>query len=523
MSSAAPDALSVARVDTNGAALGTTTSVLDRRCHDMRARIDGAFLFESIVAGAPAFATDPIGPGALVTSRTTEPPFQARVVAPVSLDVRRPAGFDPPTVGWRAADGSVWAWFSGGGRDSTFNAFSAAGALAWSATFNESALERLERAVDVEIVSSATAPDDWRIVALGRVEHDVDGDGSPEQDVPWLVALLPDGAVVSEAALSVGSLPARATSGALDASTDGELFVGLVAGGLPRVAKVALDGTVRWVSAPASGVPDGPIDTIEVAALGDGGAVAATSQTITRYDADGVVVWRRRLPRPFVMGLAASGERIGVLTRGVGLTPAFSSTVGLDIVDLGGERLAETLWNVDVDVFESRGGALVALKDGGWAAVADASYFSGNAALSTGASMITVLGIGPDGAPAWRSEYGGRLDERATGLSTAGDGGLLVTGTTRSVTLNQDAWLLRLDSCGRIGTACAAEFVRQEAGFDFESQILFGGPALPELALEAELDASVALTPSATAAASVDPGPLLVTRQCSGTSKDGPA
>ena len=131
--------------------------------------------------------------------------------------------------------------------------------------------------------------------------------------------------------------------------------------------------------------------------------------------------------------------------------------------------MRRTEWSTQHALVEWGGASLVAAEDGGYVAQLvrrlDANL---TASLTQASDMIALYGIAPNGTAAWHSTYGGVRHERASSLSTASDGGLIVAGETASVTATVDGWLLRLDSCGRINPACPAEFLRQDSGFDVD-------------------------------------------------------
>lgn len=475
---------------------------------------------------------DPVGnaefePAVVLAGNTDAPfgaPFDTSTQLPYTLPARddmviasRVAGFVPDST-------RTWSWVAEpGSGNATYRltVHREDGTEVWSRTFSADAANRVEQGLDVEVLVNPAQPDAWRVAALGRADVDVDGTPGDEADVPWLVILDEQANVLTDVAFEFAGLPAGAGPGLLDGAPNGDLFIGLLADGAPRVLRVDQQGTVLWCSTPVASIPQG-IEQFGLAALQDGGVLVSCNDVVARFDSTGTATWRTRLFSRTVIDVALGiGDEIAVLSADGGNVGDPARTIHLDLLDPGGARLRSTSWATGHDLTLELGGALAASPEGGYVAqLCRRLDRSLTPTIDQGSQTIALYGLDADGEPAWHSTYGGLRDETSSALSIAGDGGVLVAGRTESVTLSRDAWFLRLDSCGRIGSACDAEFQRAEGSFEAQVTTFTAGERFDDYDLSTAFEVPAAVTRAETAAIETTLTGVDVTRQCSGSSKD---
>jgi hypothetical protein len=104
---------------------------------------------------------------------------------------------------------------------------------------------------------------------------------------------------------------------------------------------------------------------------------------------------------------------------------------------------------------------VVALPEGGVVVAGDAlgasdrSFRAQRAKVPAGGPAdqrsIQVARLAPDGTPLWERAFGGVRWDVARGLTSTGDGGLVVVGSTMSKGPGKtNVWILRLDGEGRL-------------------------------------------------------------------------
>lgn len=456
------------------------------------------------------------------TSALGSAPFEEEVALgyPLSLSdesfgFRQEAGLSP-----RGPES--WLWFDAelyNATNSRLVAYDSSGAERWVETFDAADRLRTETGLDVEVVADQASPGNWRIAVLARADVDVTGTPDREVSLPWLVILNQDGSIASETALDDAAIGRTTGPGVLESTPSGDLYVGLWANDAPRVLRIGQDGAVRWCSRPIATTTETSLP-MHLAAF-DAGVVASVGDVIARFDGAGNLAYRRRCPSGEALAIAPVPDTFGdlaILSADSANTGYLRETLYLDLVSSDGERLRRTEWSTQLALAEASGASLLALADGGFVAQVVRRLESNlTASLTQPSDTIALFGIDASGAPAWHSTYGGVRHERASSLSLANDGGLIVAGETESVTDSVDGWLLRLDSCGRISSACAAEFTRTESGFDSVTDTFGPGTTLTNVAGSSLGASPDAVATSALVAPLTD---LLITRQCSGASKD---
>lgn len=469
---------------------------------------------------------DPYQAARTLSGATDSPvgaPFDTSAVQGFLLPARDDLSLAHQVAGFVPGTDRTWSWMDVAGMG--LGAFrlevrEANGTSAWTRNFSADASDRAEEAVGVVLLDGPGGPDDWRAAILSRADVDVDGAPGKESNVPWLLVIDSQAGVLTDVALDLGELPEGVPSGLLAASSDGDLFVGLRAGGAPRVARVDAGGNVQWCSAPVTSAPDA-VRQFGLAPTGDGGVTAACNDAVARFDGNGTPLWRARLVGREVLALAPAADDGTAVLSADGGSP--SRTLFLDLLDASGGRVRGTSWATGQDLDVTFGGALEAGPDGGFVALTTRRLAQGvTPSLIRDADMIALHGFGPAGAPAWTATYGGLATDRAVGLARASDGGLIVSGFTDSVTTSRDGWVLRLDSCGRVGTACDAEFRHLTSGFEAQVTAFTGGERFDDLLLAAAFDQPGAVLRAGTASLETSLTGIEVTRQCSALSKDTP-
>ena len=71
-----------------------------------------------------------------------------------------------------------------------------------------------------------------------------------------------------------------------------------------------------------------------------------------------------------------------------------------------------------------------------------------------GISDAWILKLNSDGSIDWQKTYGGEVFDRARSIQQTSDGGYIVAGRTDSFTGSSDAWILKIDSNGDMGSLC---------------------------------------------------------------------
>ncbi|MDF1839699.1 MAG: hypothetical protein P1V35_17670, partial [Planctomycetota bacterium] len=237
---------------------------------------------------------------------------------------------------------------------------------------------------------------------------------------------------------------------------------------------------------------------------------------LIRMDSTGQILWRKFFADQNPIGWAQGEDgNLGVLT--------WESELAVETLDLDGNRLWRCAWSIDGERLKLRGARLAAAKGGGFVVLMGRQLPTDlTASLSQSSEMLELFKVNGDGTPEWRSTIGGLLDEFGFGLEVMGDGGLLVGGSSQSITDSTDGWLLRLDSCGQAGPNCVAEFEHREAGFSFAITSIGVGAPLEDYALPAAFETQGVLSSLGASAFQTLRTDMLVTRQCSAVSKDDP-
>ncbi len=442
-------------------------------------------------------------------------------------------------MGWFPGSTDLWSYTEQAGQGGTFELTKreSSGIEIWSREFSYGGAQRAEEALDVQVLVDPASPANWRIVIYARADIDVTSGPANESRVPWLVVLDNQANVISETAFSnarlgeglqswspIGYNQPRdlfKDSGAMVAAQDGNLFLRLEVEGSPRIAKVRPNGEVVWCSAPVElGIST---DGGGLTALADGGVLAASGKALARFDANGGLVWRRNTSFDQVFGLC-QGEDGNLCVFGVRYSNLFSmedTQLLFDLLDVSGERLSSCEWSVPAVHYSDVGAGMVAAKGGGYVAQLVRILPRGlTASLDQWTEVLEIVKVNASLEPQWRSVYGGLRQEGGNSIARTGDGGLLVSGRTHSVTESMEAWFLRLDSCGRIGSACGAEFEHVSEGFDFSLNVLPGGSFYDELTIPAPFDVPGNLSTQTTSAIATIVTDLGITRQCSGSSRD---
>ena len=538
--------LRVIRVDRDGEPVAGTGDVVADLRFARATRLDKSatpFRFDLFGSRVGMYIVDPTTPAVILSGEQGAPSgttFDTATELPFRIPVRPSSSFPTEFCGWMPDSDRTWTWLrtpGEGNQSFTLSLREANGSEVWSRDFSSMSRRRMEQAVDVEILSQPGPAENWQIVVYGRSDVDITGGPEHETDVPWLVVLDSDAQIISETALrgarlGRGNMASEAyrngggsrffrDTGSMALTPDGDALVWLEVDEMPRIAKVNLSSGVEWCSAPiAAGTPD---QIAGVVALRDGGAVGVSGNSIARFDEDGQVIWRREVSSPMLVGIAEGVDgRLGVL----GYSPAssFSITPGdvhFDLVDLDGQHVSRTVWELPTVLRFRFGAGLIATRDGGFVAQGVRSLPAGlTPSLQQWTNVLEVFKFDSSGAPQWCSSYGGLRHEFGNSVSETGDGGLLVTGQTESVTESMDAWFLRLDSCGRVGPLCAAEFERTESNFEFQQAALPAGTFYPAVQIPAGLDTPGTLSTVMTSAEVQTLTEFEITRQCSGASKD---
>ena len=538
--------LNVIRVDRDGEPVPGTGDVVPDLRFARATRLDKSvtpFRFDLFGSRVGMYIVDPTAPAVILSGEQNAPSgatFDTATEMAYRMPVRPSSSYPTEFCGWMPGSDRTWTWLETPGEGSmsyTLALREADGTEVWTRDFSPNERRRMEQALDVEILSQPGSPQDWRIVIYGRADVNIVGGPSREEDVPWIVVLDSQAQIVSETAIQgarigrghLGNQAFRDGGGSrffrdvgsMALTPDGDALVWLEVDEMPRIAKIDLNGGVLWCTAP---IDAGEADEIAgVVALQDGGAIGVFGTSLARFDMDGQLLWRRETSSRKLVGIAATEDgRLGVL--GYEPSPALVQAPGevyFDVVNLDGQHLSRTVWRLP-SLFRYRFGAgLIATGDGGFVAQGIRVLPSSlTPSLHQWTNVLEVLKFDGSGVPQWRSSYGGLRLEFGNSVAETGDGGLLVTGQTESVTETMDAWFLRLDSCGRIGSACAAEFERTESNFDYEDVPIAAGTFYPEIQLPAGLETPGTLSTITTESEVLTLSEFEVTRQCSGASKD---
>ncbi len=235
---------------------------------------------------------------------------------------------------------------------------------------------------------------------------------------------------------------------------------GVVLGGRleSRPAVAALDGAgnLLWLS-PEVGLPldveRASDDSFAVVSVDSDGPI------VTRLDADGDLLWRKRFPFPLTKAksLATSPDRVHALAAADG------RSFGVIRFDSAGEVLSARSYRIRIGIPDAKvSGVLIrATSDGGYVlAMTEKGLLNGGGGdrlQPLGQSNVLVVKLDAEGAVEWGRIYGALHHEGARDLAVLADGGIAVAGYSDSLGEGLEAWLLKLGSDGLIGaSACQA-------------------------------------------------------------------
>ena len=260
--------------------------------------------------------------------------------------------------------------------------------------------------------------------------------------------------------------PENDTARALINTTDGNY---LFAGSLTYVTNATRKDTDAWVVKldPAGGIiwnrtfggPEVNASAYAAAETRDGGYVVvgtvapwgspATDILVIKLNATGIEEWRRTFGEPELSDAAYSvvettdgNIAVAGSTESFG---AFATDVWVAKLDPAGDEI----WNRTFGGPENdTARALVATPDGGL--VFAGSYMSRDAANRTEDDALVVR-MGPDGGVVWNWTYGdAETNESAASIIATADGGYLFVGESGKDPAGGDAWVVKLDSAGRV-------------------------------------------------------------------------
>ncbi len=162
----------------------------------------------------------------------------------------------------------------------------------------------------------------------------------------------------------------------------------------------------------------------------------------------GNVLWQKTYAGPsFTSAIAATGDGF-VVAGTINTNPSGTPTFAARVLKLKGDGTFD--WQ------KTYGGsgndkayAVVPTSDGGYVVAGQTGSF--------GALDAWVLKLDGSGNVVWQKTYGGSGNDQANAVVPASDGGYVVAGQTNSFgTGGNDAWVLKLDGNGAIGSSCSA-------------------------------------------------------------------
>lgn len=137
------------------------------------------------------------------------------------------------------------------------------------------------------------------------------------------------------------------------------------------------------------------------------------------------------------IAIAADG---GFILAGSTILPEEDFT---DVLIIKTDKYGEVLWTTTFggDDNESAS-AILPTPDGGYLVAATTASFG------AGGQDIYIIKIDADGTEKWHKTYGDVLDDRATAMVRAPNGGYLIVGATQKDVTGRDAYVLRIDEQG---------------------------------------------------------------------------
>ncbi|MEZ4269721.1 MAG: hypothetical protein R3F39_25460 [Myxococcota bacterium] len=248
-----------------------------------------------------------------------------------------------------------------------------------------------------------------------------------------------------------------------------------------------------------------PVATFASAATGqalaawrEGGVLAVGGDRAAAWDASAALSFRKRYSMGAQWLSLEDAVAVGEGAMAVGVYDDGQALLALRL-DARGEVLAATGLRSTTGVL--RGEASVAAVDG--RAVLAVTWQSPNAA-----DDVLLVALDDAGGVAWTRRYGGLLDDRVSDVVASPGGGLIVAGSSSTVSTDFDGWVLRLDADGLVDQEGACQALLQSPALTVENPVVTAGDFTAD-AYDWRPGSTATLAQSSTP-------PLQVARQCVG-------